>query len=101
MSTGPPGDQWHIIVMAECTAESPAQQFQFDAKGRLRNREKPAPVSESSQADPCQDGSRNFIYKNRIERNCNWIGKNYKRIDKRCKDPVAADNCPVTCSICA
>jgi hypothetical protein len=41
MSTGPPGDQWHIIVMAECTAESPAQQFRFDTKGNLRNREKP------------------------------------------------------------
>jgi len=26
--------------MAECTAESPAQQFQFNAKGRLRSREK-------------------------------------------------------------
>jgi hypothetical protein len=49
----------------------------------------------------CQDSSRNFIFKNKVERNCKWIGEISQRTDKRCQDPAAAENCPLTCGICA
>jgi len=60
-----------------------------------------ASVVEPTQDNPCQDSPFDFIYKSLGERNCEWIGKNSKQIGKRCRDPVAAENCPVTCSICA
>ena len=61
-----------------------------------------APVSAPTKDDSCEDSLLNFIYKNTIERNCEWIGKNSLvtiRIG-RCQDPAAAKNCPLTCGNC-
>jgi len=53
-----------------------------------------SPVSPDTSN--CQDSSNRFLYKNRKNVNCKFIGK--KKTAIRCRDPAAAENCPVTCN---